>query len=277
MRLPSALRHAALAVVLLGLAPAAFAAADRGKLSAFVAVTGYDVVIDSLQQGAMAGPGMVGDAPATFGRQYTELAEKIFDPAEMNARALDILAAVMPDALVDAGADFYASDLGQRLVAVENAAHMADGKTKFAEGQTIVADLVAHDPDRLELLKAMSGAIGSEETGRKAIVEIQLRFMLAAMAAGAMPQGPSEDELRALLDGQARANAARTEMFEMISNAYTYRDISDADVAAYVAALKTPELRQVYEILNATQYQVMIERYEALGARLGGLKPQKDL
>jgi hypothetical protein len=133
------------------------------------------------------------------------------------------------------------------------------------------------NPDRLETFRALNAAIGSEETGQKAIVEIQLHFVMAAMAAGALPSGPSEDDLRALLAEQARAQAPRSEAYALISNAYTYRDIPDADLTAYLDALATDEMRQVYEILNGVQYQVMIERYELLGARLGDLKPQQDL
>lgn len=265
-----------LPILALSLATAA-AAADRGKIAAFVEVTGYGVVIESLQQGAMAGPGMVGDAPATFGRQYSKLAEKVFDPDSMRGRALDILVAVMPEELVDAGADFYASDLGQRLVEVENAAHMTPGKDKFAAGQDLVQDMMTSNPTRLDLFSAMDEAIGSADTGQKAIIEIQLRFLMAAMAAGALPEGPSESELRGLLTAQAKENESQSALYGLISNAYTYRDIPDADLQAYVDALRTPEMQQVYEILNATQYQVMIERYELLGARLGELAPQKDL
>jgi hypothetical protein len=258
------------------LAPAA-TAADRGKLKAFLDITGYDVVIESLQQGAMAGPGMTGGMPDAFGRQYTRLAEEVFEPTAMVARALDILEAVMPDDLVDAGAGLYASDLGQRLVAVENASHMADDKTKYEEGTALLSDLMRDKSPRLDLLRAMDAAIDSGDTGRRAVVEIQVRFLIAAMAAGASDLDMSEEDLRAMLMRQAEERAPQTEMFGLMSNAWTYRDISDADLAAYVAALETPEIRGVYEILNATQFQIMIERYEVLGRRLGELQPEQEL
>ncbi|MCR8723910.1 DUF2059 domain-containing protein [Frigidibacter sp. ROC022] len=252
-------------------------AADRDKLQAFLKVTGYDVVIESLQQGAMAGPGMVGEAPDTFGKQYSKLAEEVFVPEEMVRRAVDILEAVMPEALVDAGADFYASDLGQRLVAVENASHMADDTVKYTEGQKLVQQMIDSHSPRLDLLRELDRAIGSAETSRKAVVEIQVRFLLAAMAAGASPLDMTETELRAELMREAVARAPQSEMLGLMANAWTYRDISDADLAAYVAALETPEMQRVYEVLNATQFQVMIERYQVLGARLGELQPEQEL
>jgi hypothetical protein len=258
-------------------AAAATAAADRDKLAAFLSVTGYDVVIESLQEGAMAGPGLVGDAPETFGRQYTRLAEEVFDPDAMNARALDILAAVMPDELVQAGADFYASDLGQRLVVAENAGHLTASAEKFEQGSKLVEAMVADSDPRIELFKALSDAVGSDEVSQRAVVEIQVRFLMAASAAGALPQAPDEAELRAILTAQSKAQAAQTEFFGLVSNAFTYRDVSTPDLEAYLEALRTPQMQQVYEILNATQFQVMIERYEALGARLSELAPQQDL
>lgn len=266
-----------LLAAVLALTAAMAAAADRGKLAAFLSVTGYDVVIESLQQGAMAGPGLVGDAPDTFGRQYAALAEEVFDPADMQARALDILAAVMPDELVDAGADFYASDLGQRLVAAENSGHLTPSAEKFAQGTSLVEAMIAASDPRIDLFKGLADAVGSDDVSQRAVVEIQVRFLLAASAAGAMPQGPDEAELRAILTAQARAQAPQTEFFGLVSNAYTYRDISTPDLEAYLEALREPQMQQVYEILNATQFQVMIERYEALGARLSELAPQQDL
>lgn len=266
---------AALGLALFVAIPAA--AADRGKLRAFLDITGYDVVIESLQLGAMAGPGMTGDMPGAFGRRYRKLAEEVFDPAQMVERALDILVAVMPDELVDAGADLYASDLGQRLVAVENAAHMTEGATKYEEGMALVAAMAEENPARLDLLRAMDAAIDSGNTGRRAMVEIQVRFLLAAMAAGASDLEMTETELRDMLMQQAVEAAPRTEALALMSNAWTYREISDDDLAAYVAALESPAIRGVYEVLNATQFQIMIERYELLGTRLSELRPEQEL
>lgn len=256
---------------------AAAAATDRGRLQAFMEVTGYDVVIDSLQLGAMAGPGLVGDAPATFGGQYRRLAQEVFDPKVMRARALDILSAVMPETLVDAGADFYASDLGQKMVTAENAAHVTDDGIVAETGSALVDAMRKDDPARIDILNDLRDAVGSEEVAQRGAVEIQVRFILAARAAGVLPDGPGETELRAILLDAAKEQSAENATYALISNAYTYREISDEDLRAYVEALKSPEMSQVYEILDAVQYQVMIERYEALGARLGDLAPQQDL
>ncbi len=63
----------------------------------------------------------------------------------------------------------------------------------------------------------------------------------------------------------------------MLGTAYAYRDFSDADVRAYREALEDPQMRQVYELLNAIQFEVMAERYEVLAAELAGLTPEQEI
>ena len=252
-------------------------AAERDVYRAFLETTGFDVAIVALQQDAMSGPGMSGQEANDFGSQYVALAEQVFDPDLMLDRAIDMMAAVMPDELVAHGAGFYASDLGQRLVAVENASHMADLGDRRAMGDAIVAEIAETNPDRLEDFQAMMVAIGGVDASVRAIIEVQIRYLLAAMAAGTVDLEFSEAELRAIMAEQEPAMKNEIAINSIVGAAYTYRDMSDEDVGAYRAALEEPEMKQVYEALNAIQFQVMAERYEALAGELAGLSPQTEL
>ena len=252
-------------------------AAEREVYRAFLETTGFDVAITSLQQDAMSGPGMSGQEADDFGSQYVALAEQVFDPELMLNRAIDMMAAVMPDELVVHGAAFYASELGQRLVEVENASHMTDLEDRRAEGEAIVAELARANPERLEDFQAMMDAIGGVDASVRAILEVQIRYLLAAMAAGTVDFEFSEAELRAIMAEQAPMMKTEIARNSIIGAAYTYRDVSDEDIRAYRAALEAPLMQQVYEALNAIQYQVMAERYEVLAGKLAGLAPQTEL
>ena len=252
-------------------------AAERDVYRAFLETTGFDVAITSLQQDAMSGPGMSGQEANDFGSQYVALAEEIFDPDVMLERAIDMMAAVLPDELVAHGADFYASELGQRLVAVENESHMTSLDDRRASGEAIVADLTETNPDRLEDFQAMMDAIGGVDASVRAITEVQIRYLLAAMAAGTIDLEFSEAELRAIMAEQASAMKSEIAVNSIVGAAYTYREMSDDDIRAYREALEDPNMQQVYEALNAIQYQVMAERYEVLAKELAGLAPQMEL
>jgi hypothetical protein len=252
-------------------------AGDPARVEAFFAVTGFDVAIDGLQVNAMAGPGLVGDVPATFGQQYADLAREVFDPAMMRKRGVDLVAQVMSDDLLNAGAAFYASDLGQRLVAVENESQLANDDEKYSQGQAILEKLVKDDPARVQIFRDIDASLGSDEMTIRALTEVQVRFTMAAQLAGVIDGNMSEDELRQSIEEQMRAAQPQMQIYGLMDMAYTYRDISDADMQAYADELASDAMRQIYSVMNATQYQIMIERYQVLGSRLGELKPQADL
>lgn len=252
-------------------------AASKSEIVEFLRVTGFDVAITSLQQGAMAGPGLTGEDPDRFGRQWTRLAEQVFDPDEMLEDAVDMLGAVLPDPLLAHGVGFYASPLGQRIVAVENDSHVTDDEVKFREGEALVTAMLDDNSIRLQLFRAMGEAIGSTETAIRSYVEIQLRYLLAAMAAGASDLDVSEEDLRLMLMSGADEMRRAMDANSLILNAYAYRDLTDDELIDYLSALQDPKMGQVYEILNGVQYEIMGDRYEQLATRLSELAPEQEL
>ena len=68
-----------------------------------------------------------------------------------------------------------------------------------------------------------------------------------------------------------------TKLSALTSAAYTYQSFSDEELDAYAAALETPEMQELYELMNAVQYEVMANRFEALAARMGRMQPGQEL
>jgi hypothetical protein len=256
---------------------AALVAADRETSREFLEVTGFDVAITSMQEGAMNGPGIAGADPDAFGTEWERLAREVFEPDAMIEDTLDMMEAIMPQELVEHGMEFYGSDLGQRLVEAENASQSVNSERQMAEGEMIVTRLADENPARIEEFRRMTTAIGGVEQSARAIIEIQLRYMLAAQAAGASDVRFSEAELRELLNENADQLKESISISSVFGSAYVYQDFSDEEVVAYREALEDPEMQQVYEILNGIQYEIMGDRYEKLAARLADLSPQTDI
>ncbi len=252
-------------------------AADRDKVAAFLSVTGFDVALDSLRLSASMAPTMLGVEKGDFGSQWTRMADKVFDPQIMRAMAADFLAELLSEENLSHAAAFYASDLGQRLVEAENASHMMEDDGKIESGKALVAEMVANGSKRVEILRQMSRAIDSSGQGVRAFQEIQLRFLLAASGAGVVDLKMDEGELRAFL--QSREGDLRRAMLQngLAGSAYTYQGFSDADLEAYVAALETPQMQSVYELMNAVQFEILANRFEALAVEMAGLKPEQDI
>ncbi len=258
--------------------PATAKTDDPDRLETFLEVTGFDVALESIRLSAESAPAMLGIETEDFGSEWTRLADEVFDTELMHDEAIDILSEALTDDLLDHAVDFYTSDLGRRLVAVENASHMDDDDELRQEaGQAIVAGLVQIGSPRLEELKRLNGATGSEDASVHAIQEVQVRFLMAAAAAGVIELRMEEEDLRESLKTQEGELRRGMQIAGLAGSAYTYQAFSDDEITAYADALENPTMQRVYELMNAVQFQIMSDRYEALAARLQGLQPSQEL
>ncbi|WP_299844475.1 DUF2059 domain-containing protein [uncultured Roseovarius sp.] len=249
-------------------------AADRERLQAFLEVTGFDVALDSIALSAADAPAMLGMDASAFGADWSRMSEEVFDTTKMRETALDILSQTLSDDLLTHAAGFYASPLGQRLVEVENAAHMdQDDDARESIGGAVVEA----GGERVANLRRMNDAIDSAGTAVKGVHEIQIRFLMAASNAGVLEREIDEAALRALLKQSEDQLRQTLKESGLVSAAYTYRDLSDADLEAYAEALEHPDMMQVYVLMNAVQYEIMANRFETLAGRMAGLTPGQEL
>jgi hypothetical protein len=286
--LPAPLRPAAFVTVLLnGLFAAAFSvvialpakteAADRDQVKAFLEITGFDVALDSIAQSAGDAPKILGADAGDFGLAWESLTAEVFDTQKMRDTALDILEQTLSAEALFFAAEFYASDLGQRLVAVENASHMNEDGGTLEAGERIVSKLVEEGDPRVALYRDMNVAIGGTETALRAVQEIQFRFLMAASAAGVIEMRIDADGLRALMKAQEGEMRREMAASSLAQSAYIYRDFTIEEVEAYVEALEHPLMQEVYELLNAIQYEIQANRFEELAHRMSDLQPVQEL
>lgn len=263
-----------LLVSLAGPAPAA----DRDRIRAFLEVTGFDVALDSIAFSAEAAPRMLGLDPGVFGENWTRLSQEVFDTEQMRELGLDILEPTLSEAALSHAVDFYATDLGRRLVVAENRAHrVEDDIVKQTAGAKILSGLRDTDPDRIAALERMNRAIDAADTSLRAMQEIQFRFLMAASAAGVVDLRVDAEGLRALLKENEEDLRFAIRASSLAAAAYTYQEFSDADIIAYAEALEQPRMKEVYELLNAVQYEIMANRFEVLAVRMAELKPGQDI
>lgn len=277
-------RFSSLAALLLVLAlsiPALAAplrAAERDSIEAFLTTTGFDVALDSIALSAESAPAMLGRDAGDFGAQWRRLADQVFDTGTMHDMAVSILEQTLDQADLIHAVDFYASDLGQRLVAAENASHMMpDDAGKLEQGQEIFAALVAEGSPRVDDFQRMNDAISSDDSAVRAVEEIQVRFLMAASAAGVLERPLDEDALRAALAEGRDAFRIELRANALAGAAFTYRDFPDEDLRAYTEALEHPRMRRVYELLNAVQHEIMANRFEVLAVQMADLTPGQEL
>ncbi len=253
-------------------------AADRAEVAAFLEVTGFDVAIDSIAQSASDAPQMLGAEAGDFGLAWERLTSDVFDTAEMRDMATDILEQTLSTAALHHAAEFYASDLGQRFVAAENLAHRSEDPASAREiGDLLIEEMRADNDPRIALFRDMNTAIGGTESAIRAVQEVQFRFLMAASAAGVAGLLVDAQALRALMKSQEEEMRRAMLASSLAHSAYTYRTFSVAEIKAYVEALEQPLMQEVYELLNAVQFEIQANRFEELAHRMSDLQPVQDL
>jgi hypothetical protein len=253
-------------------------AADAERLDAFLEVTGFDVALESIRLSADAAPQMLGIEANDFGSEWQRLVGDLFATDIMHDMARELLGATLEDDLLDHAAGFYASDLGKRLVTVENASHMEeDDDLKSESGQDIIAALVRLGSPRVEILKRLNAASDTEDNAVRAIQEVQVRFLMAAARAGVIELQMQEPDLREVLRSQEGEMRISIKENALANAAFTYQAFSDAEMTSYAAELEHPMMQKVYALMNAVQFEIMANRYEAVAVRLSGMQPSQDL
>ncbi len=254
------------------------AAAGREQVKAFLEITGFDVALDSIANSAENAPLMLGKEAGDFGAEWSRMATQVFDTKVMRGIAIDILEQTLSDEALAHAAGFYASPLGQRLVRVENAAHLSkDADQQNEIGRAAVNEWVSEGSLRIGYLQRMNRAIDVADTGVKAVQEIQVRFLMAASNAGVLEGEVDEGMLRALMAENEANLRIRLKENGLISAAYTYMDISDDDLKTYADALEQPLMQEVYELLNAVQYEITANRFEVLAGKMAGMQSGQEL
>lgn len=265
------------AVLVLGLTVSA-QAADREKLLDYLDVTGFGVALESIRLSADNAPAMLGIEADAFGSEWSRLVDDVFAKDIMQEMALNILGETLSDDLLTHAADFYATDLGQRLVAAENDSHMENEEgLKSESGEAILEGLRGIDSPRVALLERLVAASGSQDSSINALQEIQVRFLMAAAGAGVIELRLEEPDLREMLRAQTEEMRETIAENALVSAAYTYQAFSNEEIETYAAALEDPRMQEVYELMNAVQYEIMANRFEVVAERLAEMQPSTDL
>lgn len=260
------------------MAASSVVAAENERLENFLTVTGFDVALESIRLTASSAPAMIGLDADDFGIQWTTLVDDVFDTAQMHDMAVEILEETLSDDLLDHAVAFYESDLGKRLVVVENASHMKeDEELKTESGEAIVAGLLKLGSPRLEELKRLNAATGSEDASIHAIQEVQVRFLMAAASAGVIDLPLDEEDLRQNLKSREGEMRRSLQIAGLSGSAYTYQAFSDDEITAYADALEHPKMQEVYALMNAVQFEIMADRYEAMASGMSALQPSQEL
>lgn len=171
--------------------------------------------------------------------------------------------------------DFFASPLGQRIVALELSARRAllDDDIEDATRQRVEEMRLRDDP-RLGLLNDYADANHLVDLNVASALNANMAFFKGLAASGVFADGMSEEEMLAQVWSQEDEVRAETEGWLLTFGAVAYAPLTDGELAAYTQFSMTPEgvalNRALFAGFDAIFLKVSNDLGRAVGRRTAG-------
>ncbi len=214
--------------------------------------------------------------PAGGGSGWTAEVAAIYDVARLQPAFTDALRADLADdpAALEEIIAFFASDLGQRVVALEIEARKAFLDTAAEEAARVAAEdaAAARDP-KVALVGRMIEAGDLLEMNVAGALSGSLAFMTGMAEAGAYGNMP-QDQLMSDVWGQEEQVRADTQAWLNAYLGLAYHPLTDAELDSYIAFWESPAGQKLnaalFTAFDSVFRQVSLELGRAAGRAMQG-------
>lgn len=248
---------------------------DAGKMRTMMMAIGADSWIESYAKGMQRSDNPAGDPEDP---SWTQAAREVFVHEEIFDTLVTRMTGQLSDAEVNDILAFLASDVGRTVTKMEIEAQdpsIADGVD--LAGAQIAADLKQKAPERIAAYQNMLDAIDAVESGVTTALNMNFAVLSGMAASGRMSYQMSEAEILALIAAQEDMIREQVRTSAMENAAFTYRDLTDDDLEAYVGFLASDVGRKLYSVMNSAADDIMAERGRAFGKRMLDLQQTQEL
>lgn len=218
--------------------------------------------------------------PGSGGARWNDAVAGIYETGRMVDGFSEAFAAALDasDGDVPAMLDFFSSDLGQRIVALEISARRAllDEAVDEASRAKLEEMRETADP-RLELIEEFVSTNDLVEANVTGGLNANYAFYLGLADAGALPSAMSEDEIIGEIWGQESDIREETEIWILSYLAMAYAPLTDAEVGEYIDFSETEAGRDLNRALFSGYDTVFEDVSRQLGRAAGAVLAGQDL
>jgi|GEM_PF-2871165 len=262
-----------------GCLQAAFAhASSRDASAELLRLLGYDVYVQGVSEALRDTDNAISGDGSGLSVAWDLAASETFPPEKMLSEIVAAIDGTIDAAHIAEATSFLTSDLGRRVTQLEMEAQKPGQSGRVdQEGAALLAALIASDDDRLEAYTRMIEALGAIDAGVASAMNLNYAIYAGMSQSGLLPYHLSEAELLELVASQRDMMRADIQDQMYMTFAFTYRDLSDQDLAQYMAFLTSKSGRAVYSAINLATDDVMGRRAHLFGARLMQLQGVQEL
>ena len=247
--------------------PAMAAGSDRG--AELIRIIGMDVALNGFSESVKSSSGGFGANNRALEELQNDLADKHFDGDIL----MGAMAVLINDRFTDSEYDditaFLSQGAGLRITEAEKFAQdPANEDLRAAQIDEAVSDLITNRPERMDQIGRMIVAMDMVNSGTALAMNLSYAMMSGMASSGKMPGDFSEDRILGMLESQREMMEQQIIRSTIEEAAFTYRDISDADMDAYIAFLESDLGQKLYNILNAALVDVLTNASRKFGREL---------
>lgn len=273
------IRITAVWMVLIALLPAPSAwAAEPSRAAAMLRLLGFDTAIASFADEVKnTDPGLGSDDPEFYAARDA-LADRIFHPEILFQAMAALVDGKFEDAEYDALEAYFSQGVGQLVTEAEKYAQSAENADKIeAETPGIIEGLLANNPERLGQIEQMIEVMDVVGSGTAMAMNLGYAMISGMASTGQLPGGLTDDQILMMLNARRDQIAADVFNSAALSAAYTYRDISNIDMADYLAFLESELGRKLYSVIENAQLEVLTAASRMFGHDLMVLSGVREL
>jgi hypothetical protein len=203
-----------------------------------------------------------------FLKHWEATAETVFDATALHRRLANAIEGRLTAAEEDELHVFFASAFGQRMTKLEREAALlppAAQLAAIARGEKLLADASVIRTTQIErLMELVAAEISAAMVGQS------VRAMLVGLSVShqqgqiVVPWQEIDDQVEAMMPALA-ADIGRTQRAMM---AYAYRDLTEAELDAYVEFLVTPAAQKFYAVAAYSVGRIVANGMSEFGAAL---------
>ncbi|MEM9850599.1 MAG: hypothetical protein AAF761_01230, partial [Pseudomonadota bacterium] len=187
-------------------------------------------------------------------------------------------AGVLPEEVWRGLMDDFSVGLGRRVHDLENAINYAEGREdKPDRGPAVLDRMKLENPERLVQVDRMLALMSSEEQSLAHAMNMSFALVAGLASTGQLPGAITERQILDMLASQAPQMRASIREDLVLWNVYTYRDLPNDELDAYIDFLAEEPAQKVYGALNAHMNAVMPPLVQGFATRVMEKMRQQEL
>ena len=230
-------------------------------------LNGFDTLTEGQARNLAKAPEGTAEADPNLANAWSRLGARFFAPEPVFDAAAAELADLASVEELETLRDFFASGLGQRVTALEEASQTPDmddvNQTEL--GHAILANDT--DADRLEALQRLALAFGTPE--ETAAMSLNTQFVFQKALNENLGRAIPEADLLAMIITQQDDMIDRLRTESVAGKAFVYQSLSVDELNAYSELLESEAGKKMYDAVEAGMAQELHSQMRDFAAALG--------